>query len=85
MLDSTTNILHAANIGDSGFLLMRKNGQILKTVARSAEQCHQFNFPYQIGTGGDHPSKAEVYTADIENNDIVVLGTDGYYYYLTLQ
>ena len=77
MLDSTKSILHAANLGDSGFLVLRKQGETLITIAKSMEQCHQFNFPYQIGTGGDHPSKAVVYSVDIEHNDIVVLGTDG--------
>ncbi len=48
-LDPTAEILHAANLGDSGFLLMRKMDRNLAIIARSTEQCHGFNFPFQVG------------------------------------
>ena len=51
--------LKAANVGDSGFMVMRKD----KVVMRSPAQQHQFNFPYQIGgpdCGSDPPQSAEV-------------------------
>ena len=57
MLDGAT--LRAANLGDSGFLVLR-NDQI---VFRSPSQQHQFNFPYQLagpGCTGDSPLAAEV-------------------------
>ena len=41
-------MLHLANLGDSGFVLIRfRNGEAY-TAARSKEQQHSFNIPYQI-------------------------------------
>ncbi len=37
------NTLHAANLGDSGFLVLRGK----RVLFRSRTQQHQFNFPYQ--------------------------------------
>ena len=52
--------LHAANLGDSGFMVVRRN----KVHYKSRSQQHQFNFPFQLGRGGrmpfDSPSMAEV-------------------------
>ena len=48
--------LYVANIGDSGFTLVR-NGDV---VAKSTPMQREFNFPYQIGTDSDNPSIAEV-------------------------
>ncbi len=40
--------IHIANLGDSGFVLIRfRNGEAY-TAARSKEQQHSFNIPYQI-------------------------------------
>ena len=69
--------LLTANLGDSGFLHLRKNGLDLVSIFRSQEQQHSFNFPYQVGTGGDDPAKAESKTHEVCHNDILVLGTDG--------
>ena len=35
-----------ANLGDSGYLLLRKNGMDLLSIFRSKEQTHGFNFPF---------------------------------------
>ena len=43
-LDRTGQTLHTANLGDSGFLLIRKG----KVVHRSEEQQHYFNTPFQL-------------------------------------
>jgi protein phosphatase PTC7 len=48
--------LYIANVGDSGFTLVR-NGDV---VAKSEPMQREFNFPYQIGTDSDDPSIAEV-------------------------
>lgn len=45
-------VLHVANIGDSGFLVIR-NGAVFK---RSTPMLYGFNFPLQIERGDD-PSK----------------------------
>ena len=55
-------ILRTVNLGDSGFLLLRKNGLDLISIFRSKEQTHGFNYPRQIGTGGDDPASADVET-----------------------
>ena len=69
--------LHTANIGDSGYMLLRKNGLDLLKVFRSEELQHSFNFPFQVGTGGDDPATATVEVHEVKNNDIIVMGTDG--------
>jgi protein phosphatase PTC7 len=51
--------LHSANLGDSGFLIVR-NGEV---VFQSPQQQHHFNFPYQLGYSGsvqDSPDRAQV-------------------------
>ena len=39
-----SNCLHSANLGDSGFVVIRQN----KIVHRSQEQTHYFNSPFQM-------------------------------------
>lgn len=51
--------LRVANIGDSGFIVVRGTA----VVARSKSMVHGFNFPYQIGTEGDNPELSEVKTS----------------------
>jgi len=78
-------ILHPENktiastlIGDAGYILLRPQvGQNLTTVYRSKEQQKRFNFPYQIGTGGDDPSTAIDKDVAVQHNDIIVMGSDG--------
>lgn len=50
--------LHAINLGDSGFLVVRDGC----TVFRSPVQQHDFNFTFQLesGSAGDLPSSGEV-------------------------
>ncbi|XP_024520772.1 probable protein phosphatase 2C 55 [Selaginella moellendorffii] len=38
---------------------------------------HSFNFPFQVGTFGDHPTVAEEFKIPVCKGDIIVLGTDG--------
>lgn len=73
-------IFRVANMGDSGFLIIR-NEEIL---LQSSEHQHQFNFPYQLGRnkygephGEDRPSDAEIYQITLEKGDVVVMGSDG--------
>lgn len=66
--------LRSANVGDSGFMVVREG----KIVYRSSEQQHQFNFPYQLGTGSqDRPQDAERASVELEEGDIIIAGTDG--------
>jgi len=67
--------LHAINLGDSGFIVVR-NGS---TIFRSPVQQHDFNFPFQLesGNGGDLPSSGQVFTIPVAPGDVVIAGTDG--------
>merc|ERR1712019_54159 len=68
-----------ANLGDSGFIHVRKGSVVFETVA----QQHSFNFPYQIGApatgaGSVSPHDAQVFDLkEICEGDVFVLGTDG--------
>ena len=81
--------LRMANLGDSGFLLLR-----LGTVQNySSPQTHAFNTPFQMSLtpeaiakqasmfGGmplsDQPEKADVSEHELRNGDVLVLATDG--------
>ena len=76
-LDSSEKKIYSAMIGDSGFMILRRQASTLEVLFRTTEQQHEFNFPFQIGTNGDNPRKAMVYSQDIQTGDFVVLGTDG--------
>lgn len=68
------NKLHAANLGDSGFLVIRNGCVIYKTK----EQQHYFNCPYQIGSSRDVPEDAQkIVFDDLQSGDIIVAATDG--------
>ena len=76
--DSTAHKLHYANLGDSGFLLVRHN-QTAPPV-RSKDNQHSFNCPYQLGSqSADRPTDAIVDSHDVYDNDILVLATDGFF------
>ena len=49
----------------------------LNIFYESKEQQHAFNFPYQVGTNGDNPNKAESNAHNVKNGDILVVGSDG--------
>lgn len=76
-IDPNTNELVTCNIGDSGFIILRKENDVYKKIFRSKEQQHGFNFPFQIGTDGDDPSLAQVQRFKIVEEDLVILGSDG--------
>ena len=81
MLDTKNSILHTANLGDSGFMLIRTDAasRELRIIYRSQEQVHGFNFPFQVGTNGDAPQKAHEFVHQIEFGDILIVASDGYY------
>ncbi|XP_030564317.1 protein phosphatase PTC7 homolog fig [Drosophila novamexicana] len=74
--------LHSANLGDSGFLVLR-NGRVLH---RSDEQLHCFNTPYQLTVPPhpamdcvlrDSPEQAVSTHLPLQPGDLVLLATDG--------
>ena len=84
-LDKEKKYLHTVNLGDSGYMIVRDNGNegtlnninSLELLYKSPEQTHQFNFPYQCGTYGDDPESAVTNIHEYKENDIIVLATDG--------
>ncbi|CAF4061315.1 unnamed protein product [Adineta steineri] len=81
-LHNEQRILHTANLGDSGFVVIRNN----KIVHRSQEQQHYFNSPFQLAIHptiedprliADSPDIASVTSCHVEENDIIVIATDG--------
>ena len=77
MLDTQKNCLHTANLGDSGYMLLRKSGYDLVVLFRTKEQTHGFNFPFQVGVGGDDPQVADTQVHEVQNNDVLIVGSDG--------
>ncbi|KAF8009917.1 hypothetical protein BT93_J0787 [Corymbia citriodora subsp. variegata] len=66
-------VLHTANIGNSGFIIIR-DGMIYK---RSSPMVHEFNFPVLI-EGGDTPSELmECCSIELDEGDMIVSATDG--------
>lgn len=45
ILNRAANTIHTANLGDSGFIVVR-HGEV---VHKSEEQQHHFNTPFQLG------------------------------------
>lgn len=86
-LNSTEHTLSAANLGDSGFGLLRKDehGEF-QVVFRTQEQQHYFNAPFQMAIPikeqsnffNDNPEKAQdIANVAVKEGDVIVLGTDG--------
>jgi protein phosphatase PTC7 len=65
--------VHAANIGDSGFFVIRDGKVLFETPA----QQHSFNFPYQIGSHGDPVGSSQKFTVHVQPGDILIAGSDG--------
>lgn len=65
VLNGTT--LETVNLGDSGFVLLRKEGDKYKIFHRSKEQQHSFNMPYQLGTWSqDRPEHGDKLDLTVE-------------------
>ena len=83
ILDKANGQLQTLNLGDSGFCIFR-NGE---TFFKSKEQYHGLNVPYQVGVKeivdgkavphGNSTSDAVRNSFDLEDGDVVILGTDG--------
>jgi len=82
MLSHSDLKLYTANIGDSGFLVVRCG----EVVHRSQEQQHYFNTPFQLSLPptelqsevlADRPESADQYEFAVEDGDVILLATDG--------
>lgn len=82
LLDPSQGRLAAANLGDSGFILLGRNGDTkLKVKYRSPQQEHSFGHPYQLGSHetADKAEDALLSISPVASGDIIVMGTDGLY------
>jgi protein phosphatase PTC7 len=78
MLDKFNEYLYSAYIGDSCYMILRKGDTgNYDLLFKSEEQSHGFNIPYQVGKSGDNPTHAKTNRHQIQNNDLIILATDG--------
>jgi Stage II sporulation protein E (SpoIIE) len=81
VLNRENNTVYTANIGDSGYIVVR-NGEI---VHKSDEQQHYFNTPFQLSLpppGNNHvlsdsPQSADRDSFPVEDGDVILVATDG--------
>lgn len=104
-IDVEKQYIHTVNLGDSGYMLIRKEEHLqninidkkeknnneaqtnidingkksngYKLIFKSEEQQHSFNFPFQCGTHGDNPESAVTNVHNFQENDLLILATDG--------
>jgi protein phosphatase PTC7 len=74
-IDPRTGHLKASIIGDSIFIVIRRK----QIVYRAPVQQHYFNCPYQLGKESDKPSDAWQLEFQLEEGDIIVSATDGFW------
>ncbi|GAX73580.1 hypothetical protein CEUSTIGMA_g1031.t1 [Chlamydomonas eustigma] len=78
-LDQARRMLVAANLGDSGFIVVRGG----KVIAKSKPLQHYFDCPLQFGCYPDYveatdtADMADLYRVPLQPGDIVVAGSDG--------
>lgn len=65
--------LHVANIGDTGFLIIR-HGAIYK---KSSPLLHEFHFSLQVDECDDPLQLVEEHRIELDEGDIIVSATDG--------
>ncbi|KAF8275027.1 phosphatase 2C-like domain-containing protein [Lactarius quietus] len=83
-LNASSGLLRAANLGDSGFMIIRSSS----VFHRQRAQTHFFNCPKQLakipdvigrsaGEVTDSPEDADVYETKLRDGDLVIAYTDG--------
>ncbi|KAI1795899.1 protein serine/threonine phosphatase 2C [Ganoderma leucocontextum] len=83
-LNASTGMLRAANLGDSGFLIIRGS----QVIYQQRAQTHFFNCPKQLSklptaqkrfsrAVVDHPSDAELCELKLRHGDLIIVYTDG--------
>lgn len=65
--------LHCANVGDSGYVMVRKN----QGMYRSKPQLYAPNKPFQLGSFCDTPNSAQQTSVILEPGDVISVCTDG--------
>nr|CAH7744820.1 unnamed protein product [Callosobruchus chinensis] len=82
ILNKENSTLYTANIGDSGYMVVRRG----RIVRRSEEQQHYFNTPFQLSLPppgarrevlSDRPDSAAQDNIPVEDGDVILVATDG--------
>lgn len=82
VLNRENSRLYTANIGDSGFMVVRRG----RVVHKSEEQQHYFNTPFQLSLPppgyqadvlSDQPDSAMTDNFPVEDGDVILVATDG--------
>ncbi|XP_050311420.1 protein phosphatase PTC7 homolog [Anthonomus grandis grandis] len=82
LLNRENSTLYTANIGDSGFMVVRRG----RVIRRSEEQQHYFNTPFQLSLPppgyradvlSDRPESASSDNIRVEDGDVILVATDG--------
>lgn len=82
LLNRENSTIYTANIGDSGFMVVRKG----RVIRRSEEQQHYFNTPFQLSLPppgyradvlSDRPESASSDNFPVEDGDVILVATDG--------
>ncbi|KAF2902119.1 hypothetical protein ILUMI_04068 [Ignelater luminosus] len=82
VLNKENSTLYTANIGDSGFMVVRHG----RVIHKSEEQQHYFNTPFQLSLPppgyqanvlSDQPDSAITNNFPVEDGDVILLATDG--------
>eukprot|EP01025_Chloroclados_australasicus_P050108 TRINITY_DN5728_c0_g1_i1.p1 TRINITY_DN5728_c0_g1~~TRINITY_DN5728_c0_g1_i1.p1 ORF type:complete len:542 (-),score=48.91 TRINITY_DN5728_c0_g1_i1:1643-3139(-) len=76
-VDTNTGRFNIANLGDSGLLVINTQTQQIKY--RTSQLEHEFGFPFQLGhhSNADKPESARLATLRLDQDDVIVMGTDG--------
>eukprot|EP00440_Ansanella_granifera_P041324 gb/GFBE01044814.1/.p1 GENE.gb/GFBE01044814.1/~~gb/GFBE01044814.1/.p1 ORF type:complete len:648 (+),score=127.74 gb/GFBE01044814.1/:1-1944(+) len=90
----TQPCLGAANLGDSGFMVLRQSGQssdTMEVIARSPEQQHRFNTPYQLThlppalkkrvqskVKFDSAADCDIHEVELKAGDLLLAYSDGF-------
>jgi protein phosphatase PTC7 len=83
------NTIGCANLGDSGFMILRKESAGTAILHKSADQQHSWNCPYQLmrippalaakfpNFPQDHAVDSESYRHEVEEGDLILMFSDG--------
>lgn len=78
-----------ANLGDSGFMVLRRGPNGMAVVHECPEQQHGWNFPYQLTrlpkalaekfphVQQDHATDCQTYVHEVHNGDLILMYSDG--------
>lgn len=86
-LNADDKFVSAANLGDSGFAVVRNGTVVFQTPALQ----HFFDCPYQLGSypdfvdATDYPSDASTFSLNVMPGDVIVMGSDGLWDNLPMQ